>query len=86
MNARRAYRLTVTKGSPGPAVLAVPGRTDKVELIELASGETVLFWEGSPIEARRLSQTLKQDLRKLEADQFRQAWLAEMTGGSASRG
>jgi len=73
--ARTAFSLNVTHGSPGPAILGLPGRIDKVELVELASNETVLFWEGKPIEASRLAKALKRDLRNLSADEFREAWL-----------
>jgi len=50
---------------------------DKVELFDVASNETVLFWEGKPMEAARLAKALKRDMRKLTADEFRQAWLAQ---------
>jgi len=75
VSARTAYRLTVVKGSPGPALLALPGRRDRVELVELASGETVLMWEGHPLEAARLARTIRRDLGTMDADRFRSAWL-----------
>ena len=73
--ARTSFSLNVTHGSPGPAILGLPGRIDKVELVELASSETVLFWEGKPMEAARLAKALKRDLRNLPAAEFREAWL-----------
>jgi hypothetical protein len=75
--ARTAFSLNVTHGSPGPAILGLPGRIDKVELVELASNETVLFWEGKPIEAARLAKALKRDMRNMTAEDFREAWLSE---------
>ncbi len=75
--AQTAFRITVTHGSPGPAILGLPGRIDKVELVELATNETVLFWEGKPMEAARLAKALKRDMRKLTAGQFREAWLSQ---------
>ena len=67
-------------------MLALPGRTDSVELVELASNETVLFWEGKPVEAARLAKALKRDMRELTAEEFRDAWLTDQaaaTGESA---
>lgn len=75
MSARTAYRLTVIKGSPGPALLALPGRRDRVELVELTSGETVLIWEGHPLEVSRLARTIRRDLATMDAERFRAAWL-----------
>ena len=72
---RSAYKLNVTHGSPGPAMLALPGRVDKVELVDLATSETVLFWEGKAVETARLAKALRRDMRKLTASQFREAWL-----------
>ena len=55
--------------------MGLPGRVDKVELVELATNETVLFWEGKPMEAARLAKALKRDMRHLTATEFREAWL-----------
>jgi len=79
MTARLAFSLTTTKGAPGPALLAMPGRVDRVELTDLSSGETLLRWEGPPIEASRLARTLRRDLAKLNVAEFRAAWLTEAT-------
>jgi hypothetical protein len=77
MSARTDFRLSLHRGSPGPAILALPGRVDRVELVELASGETVLYWEGKPEEARRLTRAIRRDLAKLETDAFRSTWLVD---------
>lgn len=82
MSARGAYRLTHTRGGVGPAVLAAPDRTDRVEVVELSSGEVVLFWEGPPREASRLAKALRADLAALEPDAFAEAWLHEGREGS----
>jgi hypothetical protein len=84
VNARTAYKVSVTKGAPGPALFAVPGRIDRVEVVELGSGETVLLWEGEPMEASRLTRALRRDLAKFTADQFREAWLTEATIASGN--
>ena len=75
MSAAGAYRVRRKRGAAGPAVLAGPDRIDQVELMELASGESVLFWEGPAVEAKRLSKALKRDLRNLDAETFTSAWL-----------
>lgn len=86
MSARTAFRLTVTKGSPGPALFAMPGRVDRVEVADLASGEALLYWEGEPIAAARLARAIRRDLAKLDADGFRAAWLTEATIPAATTG
>lgn len=77
MSASSAYRVRRKRGAPGPAVLAAPARIDQVELVELASGESVLFWEGPAVEAKRLAKALKRDLRSMDAQTFKTAWLTE---------
>ena len=82
MTARRAYRLIVTRGGAGPAWLASPRRVDHVEVVEVESGEVVLFWDLRPVQARRLVRALREDLGRLQADEFLLAWReAEQPGG-----
>lgn len=75
MNARGAYRLTHTRAGATPALLADPDRVDKVEIVDIATGEVALFWEGPPREAARLARTLRSDLERMSADEFAAAWL-----------
>lgn len=77
MSAADSFRLTVRRGSPGPALLAIPGRVDQVELVDITTGEAVLFWEGTPAEAGRLAKALRRDLRSMNATTFRAAWLED---------
>lgn len=74
MIARRAFRLIVTRGGSGPAWLAGPDRIDHVEVVEIDSGEVVLFWDLPAVQAKRLVRALREDLGRLEADQFLAAW------------
>jgi hypothetical protein len=74
MTARRAYRLIVTRGGAGPAWLAGPRRIDHVEVVGLDSGEVVLFWDLPPVQAKRLVRALREDLNRLQADEFMDAW------------
>ena len=45
MKANRAYRLIVTRGGRAPALLADTERVDHIEVVEIDSGEVVLFWD-----------------------------------------
>jgi len=64
----------------------MPGRSDQVELVDLTSGESVLFWEGSPVEAKRLAKALKRDLRTMTAETFKTAWLHKEQGQPTPEG
>ena len=48
MRANRAYRLIVTRGGLAPALLADASRVDHIEVVEIDSGEVVLFWDPHP--------------------------------------
>jgi hypothetical protein len=74
VTARRAYRLIVTRGGVGPAWLASPRRIDHVEIVAIDSGEVVLFWDLPAVRARRLVRALREDLGRLDADEFLTAW------------
>ncbi len=74
MKARASYRLIVKRGGHGPAWLAGPSRVDHVEVVDLESGEAVLFWDLGATPARRLVRALREDLGNLEADEFLTAW------------
>jgi hypothetical protein len=74
MKANRAYELIHRRGGPAPAVLADPARVDHVEVVEIDSGEVVLFWDLNPDAARRVMRQLREDLVQLEANEFMAAW------------
>ena len=74
MKAGHAYRLIVTRGGLTPAPLADPARVDHVEVVEVNSGEVVLFWDCPPREASKLSRSLREDLTRLEEKEFMQRW------------
>jgi hypothetical protein len=74
MKAAHAYRLIVTRGGLTPAPLADPARVDHVEVVELNSGEVVLFWDRPPREASKLSRALREDLTQLEEEDFMARW------------
>ena len=64
MRANRAYDLLVTKG----------GGFDHIEILEIASGEVVLFWDLLPGQTGRMSRALKADLAQLEEEDFIEKW------------
>ncbi|MGO8907391.1 MAG: hypothetical protein ACLQMH_17470 [Solirubrobacteraceae bacterium] len=74
MKANRAYRLIVTRAGRTPALLADVERTDHIEVVEIDAGEVVLFWDRAPLAASRLARALREDLSRLEADEFMARW------------
>ena len=74
MSARGAYRLIVSRGGRAPAWLAGPERVDHVEVVEIESGEVVLFWDLPALQASRLARALREDLGRLDAERFLAAW------------
>ena len=74
MKANRAYELIVRRTGRGPALLRSAGEVDHVEVVEIDSGEVVLFWDTAPAETRRLARALRTDLAGLQADEFLARW------------
>ncbi len=61
MKANRAYELLVRRG-------------EYVEVVEIATGEVVLFWDTLPGDSGKLARALRADLAQLEADAFLTKW------------
>jgi hypothetical protein len=74
MRAKDAYRLIVTRGGRTPALLADAERVDHIELVEIADGEVVLFWDLPPQEASRRARALREELGQLGAEEFFARW------------
>jgi hypothetical protein len=74
VKANRAYELLVHREGRVPAFLAGPDRLDHVEVVEVDSGEVVLFWDTEPRQTGKLSRALKADLAQLEAEAFMAKW------------
>jgi hypothetical protein len=74
VKANRAYELMVRRGGRAPALLASADRLDCVEIVDIDSGEVVLFWDTTPAQTGRLARALKADLAGMEAREFLQAW------------
>ncbi|HEV3047406.1 MAG TPA: hypothetical protein VGY13_08610 [Solirubrobacteraceae bacterium] len=74
MKAKFAYRMIVTRGGLTPAPLADTGRADHVEIVEIDSGEVILFWDLPPQAASKLARAMRADLAQLDAEEFIQRW------------
>ena len=74
MKANREYEVIVTRGGIAPAMLADPDRVDHIEVLEIASGEVVLFWDLYPHQTGRMSRAMKSDLAQMEGDEFVEKW------------
>lgn len=84
MRASQAYEVKHVRSGPMPTRLADPGRVDHVEVVEVESGEVVLFWDLTADGARRVLRQLREDLGNLEAEQFFAAW--SEAGSDGDRG
>ena len=69
MKANRAYELIVTKGNRLDL-----NRIDHLEILEVDSGEVVLFWDTLRSQTGKLSRALKRDLAQLDAEPFLAKW------------
>jgi hypothetical protein len=74
MRAKHAYRLIVTRAGRAPALLADAERIDHVEVVEVDSGEVILFWDRPALAASKLARALRADLAQLEAEEFLARW------------
>jgi len=73
MRANRSYRLLHTRSSRRPASLD-PSRIDHLEVVEVASGEVVLFWDLPAVEAAKQARRLREDLSTLDDVEFVERW------------
>jgi hypothetical protein len=74
MRAKDAYRMILTRGGHAPALLADPARVDHIEVVDLDSGEVVLFWDRAPQAASKLARALRADLAQLQDEEFMARW------------
>jgi hypothetical protein len=74
MRANREYRLIISKGGRAPSLLADPERADSLEIVEIASGEVVLFWDCAARDASRMARAIRADLSQLEGEDFIARW------------
>jgi hypothetical protein len=74
VKARTVYQIKVTRGGRGPRFLAGPDRTDRIEVVDLQSGEVLYLWDLPPRHAARVLRALREDLATMDADDFVGAW------------
>lgn len=74
MKANRTHRLLHTRSSRMPARLD-PTRIDHIEVVEVASGEVVLFWDLAAPEAAKRARRVREDLNLLDEPDFLERWL-----------
>lgn len=74
MRANRAFELIVSRAGHGPAFLADPKRSDRVEVVSIEDSELMLYWELPPRQAAKLVRRLREDLASLEAEEFIAIW------------
>jgi hypothetical protein len=63
MTAKRRYEIKVTRSDPA-----------SIEVVDIADGEVVLFWDCRPKQARRMEEALRHDLLALGEEQFMDRW------------
>jgi len=66
--------MIVTRAGKTPALLADAERVDHVEVVEIDSGEVVLFWDRPPHAASKLARALRADLAQLDDEEFMARW------------
>ena len=71
MRANRAYELLVHRQG---RFFRPSDKLAQVEVIEIDTGETVLFWDTRPRDTGKLARALRADLAQLEADEFLARW------------
>jgi hypothetical protein len=57
-----------------PALLADTGRVDHLEIVEVDTGEVILFWDRPPQAASKLARALRADLSQLQDEEFIARW------------
>ena len=70
MRANREFRLLHKRGGLLPSRV----RVDQVEIVEIASGETVLLWDVPSADVRALLRELRADLAQLEGADLLARW------------
>ncbi|MCU0258999.1 MAG: hypothetical protein MUC84_02680 [Solirubrobacteraceae bacterium] len=81
MRAKAAYRLIVTRTGRVPGILAAD-RVDQIEVQSLDDLEVVLFWDVPARETTRMEAALREDLERLDAEEFLARWRAFEVGGA----
>ena len=73
MRPNRSYRLLHTRSNRRP-VRMDPSRIDHLAVVEVASGEVVLFWDLPAPEAAKRARRLREELAGLDEQEFLARW------------
>jgi hypothetical protein len=71
VRANRAYELKVHREG---RLFRPSERLEHVEVVEVDTGEVVLFWDTRPRETGKLARALRGDLAQMQADEFLAKW------------
>ena len=71
MRANRAYELIVHRQG---RFFRPSDKLEQVEVVEIDTGETVLFWDTRPRDTGKLARALRADLAQLSAEEFVARW------------
>lgn len=74
MKANRDLRVTHAKAPGGLAVLGDRERIDQLEVVEIATGESLLFWDVRAGDVKPMLRALRTDLAQLDTDDFLARW------------
>ena len=74
MKANREYRLLHRKAGRLPSRFADPARYDQVEIVEVATMETVLLWDVPARDVPGLLRALRADMAQLDGHEFIDRW------------
>ncbi|MCX6371297.1 MAG: hypothetical protein NTZ58_08620 [Solirubrobacterales bacterium] len=76
MSAFRDYDVIVTRTGIAPGRLAPSDRFDHIEVVSVEDLEVVLFWDVPARATGRMEASLRDDLQRLESEEFIARWSA----------
>jgi hypothetical protein len=71
VRANRAYELKVHREG---RLFRPSERLEHIEVLEIDTGEIVLFWDTRPRETGKLARALRADLAQMDSGQFIAKW------------
>jgi hypothetical protein len=71
VRANRAYELKVHREG---RLFRPSERLEHVEVVDVDTGEVVLFWDTRPRETGKLARALRTDLAQMQAEEFLAKW------------
>jgi hypothetical protein len=74
VKANREYRLLHGKAGRLPSRLAPPERYDQIEIVEVATMETVLLWDVPARDVPAVMRELRADMAQLDGEAFIAKW------------